>query len=365
MSKISYASSKVKIKVVGCGGGGCNAITRMVRAQIHGVEFIAINTDAQHLAITEATNRIQIGEGITRGMGAGGDHLVGRRSAEETKEEIKEALYGADMVFVAAGMGGGSGTGSAPIVAEVAKHSGALTIGIVTLPFAFEGARRMKVAEEGVEELAKCVDTLIVVPNDKLLAMADQKTAVNGAFAMADNILQQGVRAITEVLMAPGLINLDFADIKAIMKDSGPAWLSVGEASGSSRAKDAAREALSSPLLSTSLKGARGVLYHIAGGNNLTLFEVNDAAEEIKKGVDPDANIIFGVIIDPNMDKEVRLTLIATGLEEGEGFGSQRADKKEAKIMQTLKATNPDNLDVPAYTRYQRPGTSKNRPSGK
>jgi cell division protein FtsZ len=207
------------------------------------------------------------------------------------------------------------------------------------------------------------VDTLIVVPNDKLLAMADQKTAVNGAFAMADNILQQGVRAITEVLMAPGLINLDFADIRAIMKDSGPAWLSVGEASGSNRAKDAAKEALSSPLLSTSIKGARGVLYHIAGGNSLTLFEVNDAAEEIKKGVDPDANIIFGVIIDPNMDKEVKLTLIATGLEDGNPFGAQNADKKEAKIMQTLKATNPDSLDAPAYTRYQRPGSSGNRPT--
>jgi cell division protein FtsZ len=354
MSKISYASGKVKIKVVGCGGGGCNAITRMVRAQIHGVEFVAINTDAQHLAITEATTRIQIGEGITRGMGAGGDHTVGRRSAEETREELKQAIYGADMVFVAAGMGGGSGTGSAPIVAEIAKRNGALTIGIVTLPFAFEGARRMKVAEQGIEELSKAVDTLIVIPNDKLLTLADQRTAVNGAFAMADNILQQGVRAITEVLMAPGLINLDFADIRAIMKDCGPAWLSVGAASGTNRAKDAAREALSSPLLTTSIKGAKGVLYHIAGGSNLTLFEVNDAAEEIKKGVDPDANIIFGVIIDPNMDKEVRLTLIATGLENGHapGLGT---DKAEAKIMQTLKTTDKEKLDTPAYMRYQRP----------
>lgn len=356
MSKISFATSKVKIKVVGCGGGGCNAITRMVRAQIHGVEFIAINTDAQHLAITEATSRIQIGEGLTRGMGAGGDHNVGRRSAEETKEEIKQALYGADMVFVAAGMGGGSGTGSAPVIADIAKHSGALTIGMVTIPFGFEGARRMKVAQQGVEELEKCVDTLIVIPNDKLLTLCDQKTAVNGAFALADNILQQGVRAITEVLMAPGLINLDFADIRSIMKDAGPAWMSVGQASGSNRARDAAREALNSPLLVNTLQGAKGVLYHISGGESLTLHEVNDAALEIQKGVDPSANIIFGVIIDPNMDKDVKLTLIATGLTGTSGIANS---KEEARIIQTLKSSTEDSLEIPAYMRYKRGSQSK------
>jgi cell division protein FtsZ len=358
MSKISYATSKVKIKVVGCGGGGCNAITRMVRAQIHGVEFVAINTDAQHLAITEATTRIQIGEGLTRGLGSGGDHHVGKRSAEETMDELKQALTGADMVFIAAGMGGGSGTGSAPVVAQIAKHSGALTIGMVTLPFAFEGARRMKVAQQGVEELSEHVDTLIVIPNDRLLALCDQKTAVNGAFAVADNILQQGVRAITEVLMAPGLINLDFADIKAIMKDAGPAWMAVGQASGSNRAKDAAHEALNSPLLATSIKGARGVLFHISGGNSLTLFEVKAAAEEIKKGVDPSANIIFGVIIDPNMDKDIKLTLIATGIPDA----SALSGPDENKIMKSLKSTSEDSLDIPTYMRNQRGSQSPGRP---
>jgi cell division protein FtsZ len=362
MSKISYATSKVKIKVVGCGGGGCNAITSMVRSQVHGVEFVALNTDAQHLAITEATTRIQIGEGLTHGMGAGGDHLVGRRSAEETRDEIKQALAGADMVFVAAGMGGGSGTGSAPVVAEIAKHQGSLTIGMVTTPFSFEGARRMKVAQAGIAELTPHVDTLVVIPNDRLLNLADSKTQINGAFAIADNILQQGVRAITEVLMAPGLINLDFADIRAIMKDAGQAWMSVGTASGHSRAKDAAKEALSSPLLAAPVSDAKGVLYHISGGSSLTLFEVNDAAEEIRKAVDPQANIIFGVIIDPNMDKEVKLTLIATGFSGG---NNPAAKADEAKIMQALKQTNQDSLDVPAYMRYQRGSSMPRKPAGK
>ncbi len=359
MSKISYATSKVKIKVVGCGGGGCNAITRMVRAQIHGVEFIALNTDAQHLAITEATQRIQIGEGLTHGRGAGGDSLTGKRSAEETREEIQQALSGADMVFVAAGMGGGSGTGSAPVVADIAKHSGALTIGIVTTPFSFEGSRRMKVAQEGIEELSQKVDTLIVIPNDRLLTLCDQKTAVNGAFAVADNILQQGVRAITEVLMAPGLINLDFADIRSIMKDAGQAWMAVGQASGSQRAKQAALEALSSPLLENPMTGAKGVLYHISGGSSLTLFEVNDAAEEIRKAVDPSANIIFGVIIDPNLDKEVKLTLIATGFGAG-NISGQAHEKEMNRMLQNLKSTKEEDLEIPSYMRYQR--SSQRRP---
>ncbi len=257
------------------------------------------------------------------------------------------------MVFITAGMGGGSGTGSAPVVADIAKHNGALTIGIVTTPFSFEGARRMKVAQQGIEELGQKVDTLIVIPNDRLLTLCDQKTAINGAFAIADNILQQGVRAITEVLMAPGLINLDFADIRSIMKDAGQAWMSVGQASGPQRAKQAALEAISSPLLGTSISGAKGVLYHISGGNSLTLFEVNDAAQEIQKAVDPSANIIFGVIIDPNMDKDVKLTLIATGFGNGNITG-QIQDQEANKILQNLKSSKEDELEIPTYMRYQR-----------
>jgi cell division protein FtsZ len=351
MSKTSYVPSPAKIKVIGMGGAGCNAITRMVREQIRGVEFIAMNTDAAHLEITEAPVRIALGEKLTRGLGAGGDHNVGRRSAEETRDEIKQAIVGADMVFLAAGMGGGTGTGAIPVVAEMAKQSGALTIATVTKPFAFEGSRRMQVAEEGITQLISKVDTLIIVPNDRLLELSDNKTSVDGAFKMADEILCHAVQAIAEVITVPGLVNLDFADIRAIMKDAGPAWMSMGRGSGQNRAVNAAKEALASPMLDVSITGAKGVLFNVAGGSTLTLFEVSDAAKIIGEAVDPEANIIFGVNVDPNMGNEVRLTLIATGFASRDQISGAARDKEIMKTLKSLKSE--DDLSVPAYMRYR------------
>jgi cell division protein FtsZ len=352
MSKTSYVPSPAKIKVVGMGGGGCNAITRMVREQIRGVEFIAMNTDAAHLEITEAPVRIALGEKLTRGLGAGGDHNVGRRSAEETRDEIKQAMAGADMVFLAAGMGGGTGTGSIGVVAEMAKQSGALTIATVTKPFAFEGSRRMQVAEEGIGQLMPKVDTLIIVPNDRLLELSDNKTSVDNAFKMADEVLCHAVQAIAEVITVPGIVNLDFADIRAIMKDAGPAWMSMGRGSGANRAVNAAKEALASPLLDVSIQGAKGVLFNVCGGSSLTLFEVNDAAKVIGEAVDPEANIIFGVNVDPNMGNEMRLTLIATGFASRDQISGATRDKEITKVLKSLKSE--EDLSVPAYMRYQK-----------
>jgi len=351
MSKTSYVPSPAKIKVIGMGGAGCNAITRMVREQIRGVEFIAMNTDSAHLEITEAPVRIALGEKLTRGLGAGGDHNIGRRSAEETRDEIKQSIAGADMVFLAAGMGGGTGTGSIAVVAEMAKQSGALTIATVTKPFAFEGSRRMQVAEEGISQLMPKVDTLIIVPNDRLLELSDNKTSVDGAFKMADEILCHAVQAIAEVITVPGLVNLDFADIRAIMKDAGPAWMSMGRGSGQNRAVNAAKEALASPMLDVSITGAKGVLFNVAGGNSLTLFEVSDAAKVIGEAVDPEANIIFGVNVDPNMGNEVRLTLIATGFASRDQISGVARDKEIMKTLKSLKSE--DDLSVPAYMRYR------------
>jgi cell division protein FtsZ len=350
MSKTSYVPSPAKIKVVGMGGAGCNAITRMVREQIRGVEFIAMNTDAAHLEITEAPVRISLGEKLTRGLGAGGDHNVGRRSAEETRDEVKAALAGADMIFLAAGMGGGTGTGSIAVVAEMAKQMGALTIATVTKPFAFEGNRRMQVAEEGISQLISKVDTLIIVPNDRLLELSDNKTSVDGAFKMADEILCHAVQAIAEVITVPGLVNLDFADIRAIMKDAGPAWMSMGRGSGSSRAQNAAKEALASPMLDVSIQGAKGVLFNVAGGNNLSLFEVSDAAKVIQEAVDPEANIIFGVNVDPNMGNEVRLTLIATGFASRDQVSGAAREKEITKVLKGIKS---EELEIPAYMRFR------------
>jgi cell division protein FtsZ len=351
MSKTSYVPSPAKIKVIGMGGAGCNAITRMVREQIRGVEFIAMNTDASHLEITEAPVRIALGEKLTRGLGAGGDHNVGRRSAEETRDEIKSAIGGADMVFLAAGMGGGTGTGSICVVADMAKQSGALTIATVTKPFSFEGSRRMQVAEEGISQLISKVDTLIIVPNDRLLELSDNKTSVDGAFKMSDEILCHAVQAIAEVITVPGMVNLDFADIRAIMKDAGPAWMSHGRGSGANRAVNAAKEALASPMLDVSITGAKGVLFNVAGGNSLTLYEVSDAAKIIGDAVDPEANIIFGVNVDPNMGNEVRLTLIATGFASRDQISGATRDKEIMKTLKSLKSE--DDLSVPAYMRYR------------
>ena len=349
MSKTSFTPSPAKIKVIGLGGSGCNAITRMVREQIRGVEFIAMNTDVQHLEVTEAPIRIQLGERSTRGLGAGGDHTKGRKAAEESRDEIKKVVSGADMVFVTAGMGGGTGTGSAPLVAEIAKQSGALTIAVVTRPFYFEGTHRSKVAEEGISNLIGAVDTMIVIPNDRLLELCDHKTSVDSAFRLADEALHHGVMAIAEVITVPGLINLDFADIKAIMKDAGPAWMSIGRGAGPNRATDAAKQALASPLLDVSVKGAKGVVFNVSGGD-LTLFEVNAAAEVIKQAVDPEANVIFGVVLDPNMDKDVRLTLIATGFVTRENIASI---SREKEVVRQLKSLPDDELDVPSFLRQR------------
>jgi cell division protein FtsZ len=335
MARTSYVPGPVKIKVIGLGGAGCNAVTRMVREQIHGVEFIVMNTNAQHLAITEVPIRIQLGEQITRGIGAGGDHELGRRAAEESHDEIKQAIAGADMVFITAGMGGGTGTGSAPLVAEIAKQSGALTIAFVTKPFKFEGTHRNQVAEEGISNLIDKVDALIIIPNESLLEISDQMTSIDSAFKMADEVLFHGVRAIAEVVTVPGLINVDFASVRTVMKDAGPAWMSIGKGSGSNRAVDAAKKALTSPLMDISIQGAKRVLYNITSGGNLTLAEVKSAAEIIQRAVDPQANIIFGVVIAPSMGNEVQLTLIATGFTTKEALATNR----EKEIMRLLKRT--------------------------
>lgn len=357
MAKTSYVPSGARIKVVGLGGAGCNAITRMVREQIRGVEFIAMNTDAQHLAITEAAVRIQLGERITRGLGAGGDHIMGQKAAEESRDEIKQAVVGSDMVFITAGMGGGTGTGSAPMVAQICKQSGSLTIAVVTKPFSFEGTHRNHTAEQGIMELIDKVDTLVIIPNDRLLDLVDAKTGVDGAFKLADEVLFHGVQAIAEVVTVPGLINLDFADVRTIMKDAGPAWMSIGRGSGQNRAMDAAKDALASPLLDVSMEGAKGVLFNVAGGPGLTLFEVNAAAEVIRQAVDPDANVIFGVVLDPNMANDVRLTLIATGFADREALTGAAWDKELSKL---LKGKSEEELAVPSFMRYKR---SFQRPS--
>jgi cell division protein FtsZ len=350
MSK-SFVPTGAKIKVVGLGGAGCNAITRMVREQIRGVEFVAMNTDIQQLALTEASVRLQLGERLTRGMGAGGDHTVGHKAAEESRDQIKEVLLGADMVFVTAGMGGGTGTGSAPVVSEVAKQNGALTIAIVTKPFSFEGKHRTNTALAGIEELQDKVDTLVIIPNDRLLQLCDQKTSLDSAFRRADDVLHSGVQAIAEVITVPGLINLDFADIRTIMKDAGPAWMSIGKGTGPNRAIDAAREALASPLLDVQMEGAKGVLFNITGGSSLTLFEVNAAAEVIKQAVDPDANVIFGVALDNNLNAEVRLTLVATGFGTANGIGSAAHEKELTKILKNLKTD--EQMDTPSFLRQR------------
>ncbi len=335
----------------------------MVREQIRGVEFIAMNTDAQHLAVTEAPTRIQLGERLTQGLGAGGDHRIGRKSAEESEEEIRELVNGADMVFLTAGMGGGTGTGSLPVVAEIAKQSGALTIAIATKPFSFEGVSRREVAEEGIADTIDKVDTMVIIPNDRLFELCDKKTGVDGAFKMADEVLCHGVQAMAEVITVPGLINLDFADVRTVLKDAGPSWMSIGNGTGPNRAVDAAREALTSPLLDVSVNGAKGVLFNICGDSTLTLFEVNNAAEVIGRSVDPEANIIFGVTVNPNLENECRLTLIATGFTSPEALIGAGKEKEITKLLKSLKTE--EELAVPAYLRQhrvlssQRPGATK------
>jgi cell division protein FtsZ len=306
-----------KIKVVGVGGGGGNAVNSMISSeQIHGVEFITVNTDAQALLSSKADTKVQIGTNFTKGLGSGADPEVGRTAAEESREKLKDLLYDSDMVFITAGMGGGTGTGASPIIAEIAKESGALTVAVVTKPFAFEGVRRMQSAEEGIELLKDNVDTLIVIPNQRLMDVVDKKMTLLDAFRLADNVLGQGVQGISDLITIPGLINVDFADVKTIMMDSGSALMGIGQASGENRAATAARAAISSPLLEVSIDGARGILYNITGGTDMSMSEVSDASAIIAAAAAPDANIIFGATIDENMGSTIKISVIATGFDE-------------------------------------------------
>ena len=351
------------IKVIGVGGGGNNAINRMIDSGIKGVEFISVNTDRQALQLSKASSRIQIGEKITRGLGAGANPDIGAQSAEESKSEIAEALRGADMVFVTAGMGGGTGTGAAPIVAATAKEMGILTIGVVTKPFTFEGKKRLSQAERGIESLKSKVDTLVVIPNDKLLQIIDRKTSIIEAFRMADDILRQGVQGISDLIAVPGLINLDFADVKTIMLNTGMAHMGIGRASGENRAEDAAKQAIESPLLETSIEGARGVIINITGNSDLGLHEVNTAAELIQRSVDPEANIIFGSVVDENMGDEISITVIATGFDKEQNKSSLGVDNIVSRAWDKKINSTPapvdnnssqNDLDIPAFLRKNR-----------
>jgi cell division protein FtsZ len=345
------------IKVVGVGGGGVNAVNRMIDAGLKGVEFIAVNTDAQALLMSDADVKLDIGREITRGLGAGSDPEIGKAAAESHSEEIEEALKGADMVFITAGKGGGTGTGAAPVIAQIAKGLGALTIGVVTRPFAFEGKRRSTQAETGIKTLKEKVDTLIVIPNDRLLTVSNDKTSVLNAFKMADEVLLQGVQGITDLITTPGLINTDFADVKMIMSDAGSALMGIGYGSGEGRALAAARAAISSPLLEASIEGARGILLTIAGGSDLGLFEVNEAAEIIHGVAHADANIIFGTVIDDSMGDEVRVTVIAAGFDRWDGdpksTGRARSASNEGvrDVFADADAddSGDDDFDVPSF----------------
>jgi cell division protein FtsZ len=370
-----------RIKVIGVGGGGSNAVNRMIETGIQGVEFIAVNTDAQALMLAKANTHVRLGEKITRGLGAGGDPEVGRKAAEESADELYNVLKGSDMVFVTAGMGGGTGTGAAPVVSQIAKESGALTIGVVTRPFTFEGMRRMQSAETGIGKLKEHADTLIAIPNDRLLQIADKRASLQDAFRLADDVLHQGIQGISELITIPGLINLDFADVRAIMSEGGAALMAVGTGSGDEKAKKAAETAISSQLLDITIDGARGVLFNVTGGPNMTLFEVNQAAAIIRETTHPDVNMIFGAVIDPNMGDDIRITVIATGfertsmprraLERQPRTESRRSDSglylrpSESVSVQadnqlgdaksaSLPPLSNDDLDIPTFLRNRR-----------
>ncbi len=335
-----------EIKVIGVGGGGNNAVNRMITSGLKGVEFISVNTDSQALNLSRAASKLQIGVKLTKGLGAGANPEIGAKAAEESREDLVQALKGADMVFVTAGMGGGTGTGAAPIVAQVAKEMGALTVGVVTRPFTFEGRKRAMQAEKGIADLKSKVDTLITIPNDRLLQVVDKHTTIHEAFRIADDVLRQGVQGISDLIAVPGLINLDFADVKTIMMNTGSALMGIGQATGENRASDAARKAISSPLLETSIEGAQGVLLNITGGPNLTLFEVNEASEIIAQAADPEANIIFGAVIDENMKEEVRVTVIATGFDQRPSVQSIKPPEMVIKPTQSEM-----EVDIPEFLR--------------
>jgi cell division protein FtsZ len=345
------------IKVVGVGGGGTNAVNRMVDAGLRGVEFIACNTDAQALAMCDADVKLNIGHQLTKGLGAGANPEIGQGAAAESRDEIKEALKGADMVFVTAGEGGGTGTGAAPVIADIAKNEiGALTVGCVTRPFAFEGSQRAGQAEEGINRLRENIDTLIVIPNEKLLAIVERRTSMLDAFREADNVLRQGVQGITDLITIPGLINLDFADVRTIMRDAGTALMGIGGASGENRAAEAAKIAISSPLLEESVEGATGILLNITGGHDLGLFEVNEAAEIVSAAADSNSNIIFGAVIDDAMGEDVRVTVIATGFDHGRlrgGASRERQPRSRDVTIDDVRRSSleirDDEIDIPSF----------------
>ena len=343
-------SDFANIKVIGVGGGGNNAVNRMVDNQIKGVQFLAVNTENQVLELSKADVTIQIGEKVTKGLGAGANPQIGEEAAQESREEITKALEGADMVFVTAGMGGGTGTGAAPIVAECAIEVGALTVGVVTKPFAFEGKRRRAAAEKGIEFLTQKVDTIIVIPNDKLLQVVDKKCSVSDAFSKADEVLRQGIKGISDLIQIPGLINLDFADVKTIMTNQGEALMGIGEGTGENRAADAAKMAINSPLLETSIDGAKGILLNISGSSELGIFEVNEAAQIISDAADPDANIIFGSVIDESLGDKVQVTVVATGFGNNAKsvpeFGKTTTTSRPAA---TTTTTNSGIPDIPVF----------------
>ncbi len=344
MTDLITGENFAQIKVIGVGGGGGNAVNRMIDAGLGGVEFIAVNTDAQALILQKAKTRVRIGDKLTRGLGAGGNPEIGKKAAEESADELYEVLRGADMVFITGGMGGGTGTGAAPIVAQVAKELGALTIGVVTRPFTFEGSKRQNQAEAGIEELKSKVDTLIVIPNDRLLQIVDKRASLNDAFRMADDVLRQGIQGISELITVPGLINLDFADVRTIMSEGGAALMAVGTATGEDRARKAAEAAISSSLLDVTIDGARGILFNVTGGPDMSLFEVNEAAAIIKETSHPDVNLIFGAVVDENMREQIRITVIATGFERASSVNPRPVAKPTARpstIQQTSRPAPP------------------------
>jgi len=341
------------IKVLGLGGGGCNAINRMIEAGLSGVEFYAINTDVQALRGARTENTVQIGTNLTRGLGAGANPNIGREAAEESREDLAMLLDGADLVFITAGMGGGTGTGAAAVVAELARESGALTIGVITKPFGFEGRPRMKAAERGIADLeAKC-DTLITIPNERILQIIEKRTPLNEAFAFADDVLRQGIQGISDLITQPGLINLDFADVKTIMTDAGSAMMGIGEGTGEHRAADAAQKAIASPLLETTIEGARGVIFNITGGPDMSMYEVNEAAEMIARAVDSDAQIIFGAAIDPALNGKVRVTVLAAGFGTRPLRHSALGAAGHTLDFEAIAPVNMDDIEVPAFLRYR------------
>ncbi len=358
MDQLSQPESFARIKVIGVGGGGCNAVNRMIDEGLQGIEFIAVNTDAQALLLSKAPTRVRIGDKVTRGLGAGGNPEVGRKAAEESAEELYEVLKGSDMIFVTSGLGGGTGTGAAPIVAQIAKEVGALTIGVVTRPFTFEGARRASSAETGIAKLKEHADTLIVIPNDRLLQIVDKRASLQDAFRTADDVLRQGIQGISELITVPGLINLDFADVRAIMSEGGAALMAVGRATGEDRARIAAEMAISSQLLDITIDGARGILFNITGGSGMTLFEVNTAAAIIKETAHQECNMIFGAVVDPNLGEELRITVIATGFDRAaptsslfdRAGGVTEKDQRSTRRSEEVPSSSTSSRQRPSET---------------